>query len=281
MEGNHLETDSFPPDDRATTDYRCTHIKEEPASPEVNLPCTEDTSDECDPACSSPLETNENAVHSASDESPQVSQDPDAIFNGLEYPMSTNSNSKGESQLGNVIIHDADPLVREHSREEKLFPCPECGRCFRAARRLVWHRRTHSGEKPYKCAECGKCFSLKQNLIGHQSIHTREKRFKCSECGKCFSHNQGLSKHRKIHRGERPFECPQYPPNRSGFKDPREENGSQSWCSGPPVLKGYPGLKTGRGLTRLATPPPPSHFILLIRVKPTHRIGCDLLQYVM
>ncbi|XP_069611375.1 oocyte zinc finger protein XlCOF7.1-like isoform X2 [Ranitomeya imitator] len=92
-------------------------------------------------------------------------------------------------------------------KEEKLFSCSECGKCFNRKLNLVRHQKIHTGENPFSCSECGKCFNRKLNLIRHQRIHTGEKPFSCSECGKCFNRKLNLITHQRIHTGEKEFLC--------------------------------------------------------------------------
>ncbi|XP_068111873.1 oocyte zinc finger protein XlCOF22-like isoform X2 [Hyperolius riggenbachi] len=90
---------------------------------------------------------------------------------------------------------------------KKIFPCPQCGKCFRNNSHLVLHLRVHTGERPFSCSECGKCFTQKAKLTLHQKTHTAERPFSCSECGKCFLRKGHVLVHQRSHTGERPFSC--------------------------------------------------------------------------
>ncbi|XP_075034524.1 uncharacterized protein LOC142095478 [Mixophyes fleayi] len=142
--------------------------------------------------------------------------------------ITQNSSRKNSITLNNHrLIHCADissdPSINEecspynldivtHStdyRNDKLFSCSECGKCFAQKSYLVSHQKTHTGEKPFICSQCDKCFTCKSNLVRHQRHHSGVKPFSCSECGKSFKQKSDLNKHHIIHTGEKPFSCSQ------------------------------------------------------------------------
>ncbi|XP_063804992.1 oocyte zinc finger protein XlCOF8.4-like isoform X2 [Pseudophryne corroboree] len=101
----------------------------------------------------------------------------------------------------NNVTHGAAPTG------DIIFPCPECGKCFRNQSLFIRHQRSHTGEKPFSCTDCGRCFVQISELAVHHRTHTGEKPFPCSECGKCFRIRRNLVKHQKIHTGDRPYPC--------------------------------------------------------------------------
>ncbi|PIO25469.1 hypothetical protein AB205_0189010, partial [Aquarana catesbeiana] len=100
----------------------------------------------------------------------------------------------------------SSPHEGDH-RDENLFSCSECGKCFTDKGQLLVHHRSHTGERPYACIECGKCFSQKGDFVKHEMIHTGERPYSCTECGKGFSQKGDFVRHQKIHMGERPYSC--------------------------------------------------------------------------
>ncbi|KAM4033974.1 uncharacterized protein ACNLHF_020691 isoform 2-T2 [Anomaloglossus baeobatrachus] len=92
-------------------------------------------------------------------------------------------------------------------KDDKMFSCSECGKCFTKKSNLVQHQIIHTGKKPFACPKCGKCFTKKYGLVNHYWIHTGGKPFSCPECGKSFTQKSDLVKHHRSHTGERPFSC--------------------------------------------------------------------------
>ncbi|KAM4642558.1 uncharacterized protein O3C94_016856 isoform 2-T2 [Discoglossus pictus] len=116
------------------------------------------------------------------------------------------SNEKGSTSL-NKMTTELNSHVHVKVRNEKLFPCSECGKGFTLKSNLTEHQRIHKGLKPFPCSECGKCFSRTSHLVSHLKIHTNNKLFSCSECGKSFNWKSNLTIHQRIHTAERPFAC--------------------------------------------------------------------------
>ncbi|XP_034359986.1 zinc finger and SCAN domain-containing protein 20 isoform X2 [Arvicanthis niloticus] len=120
-----------------------------------------------------------------------------------------NSTQERPKQPQNLSMGADSPGAYHPNSGEKLYPCPECGRCFAKSSALISHQRIHTGEKPYECATCGKSFSKSSSLANHQRTHTGEKPHKCADCGKCFSERSKLITHQRVHTGEKPYKCPE------------------------------------------------------------------------
>ncbi|XP_004083155.3 uncharacterized protein LOC101161452 [Oryzias latipes] len=98
---------------------------------------------------------------------------------------------------------------RQRSQNVRRHSCKECGKTFKTAHCLTYHRRTHTGEKPFCCNVCAKSFHLSSSLKNHMMIHTGARPFSCAECGKRFSRTSTLKTHMVTHTGARPFSCQQ------------------------------------------------------------------------
>ncbi|GAB1288946.1 Zinc finger and SCAN domain-containing protein 20 [Apodemus speciosus] len=120
-----------------------------------------------------------------------------------------NSSQERPKESQNVSMGADSPGACPPNSGEKLYPCPECGRCFSKSSALISHQRIHTGERPYVCAECGRSFSKSSSLANHQRTHTGQKPHRCADCGKCFSERSKLITHHRVHTGEKPYECPE------------------------------------------------------------------------
>ncbi|XP_073450634.1 uncharacterized protein [Aquarana catesbeiana] len=117
------------------------------------------------------------------------------VLNGNVHPVPDGVDGPSSSSY-TVIVKD-----------DRLYFCPDCEKCFISKHHVERHRRCHTGEKPYSCPECGKCFSDKSYLIRHQKFHNGEKPYSCPVCGERFKWQSQILKHRVIHAGKMPFSC--------------------------------------------------------------------------
>lgn len=63
----------------------------------------------------------------------------------------------------------------DNSQQENSRPyqCDLCGKAFRREKRLVVHRRKHTGEKPHSCFSCQKTFRRLRRLRTHLKDHVQ------------------------------------------------------------------------------------------------------------
>ncbi|XP_044154484.1 oocyte zinc finger protein XlCOF7.1-like isoform X1 [Bufo gargarizans] len=132
----------------------------------------------------------------------QVSPENNISFIYPAFQSSELSSDAFFSERCNIILPGTP------QRQNNMFPCPECGKCFSKKVNLVSHLKSHVAEKPYSCSECSKSFTHKSVLVRHQKIHSGEKPFVCSECWKCFVQKSDLIYHQRLHTGEKPYPCP-------------------------------------------------------------------------
>ncbi|XP_077330786.1 uncharacterized protein LOC143973803 [Lithobates pipiens] len=124
-------------------------------------------------------------------------------------------------QEGEMVDNDITAYVLEEKaitpnlkplsyKEEKMFACPECSKCFSRKYDRILHRRIHTGQKPFPCSECGKSFPFKSNLEQHQKTHTAQSMpFSCSECGMRFRTSRILATHKRVHTAKTVYKCSQ------------------------------------------------------------------------
>ncbi|XP_023600570.1 zinc finger protein 688 isoform X5 [Myotis lucifugus] len=60
---------------------------------------------------------------------------------------------------------------RGSQARQRRHVCADCGRRFTYPSLLVSHQRMHSDERPFPCPECGMCFKRKFAVNAHQWIH--------------------------------------------------------------------------------------------------------------
>ncbi|XP_068115099.1 zinc finger protein 91-like [Hyperolius riggenbachi] len=132
---------------------------------------------------------------------------------------------KGEEFSGNLSIgghvsqaaeneEGTDTTVSspgEHSvtgnTNQRVFPCPECRKCYISETSLALHQKAHAQKRPLTCSECGKCFRWKSDVVRHQRVHNGERPFACFECDKTFKEAGHLITHQRVHTAEKPFSC--------------------------------------------------------------------------
>ncbi|XP_073450396.1 uncharacterized protein [Aquarana catesbeiana] len=124
-------------------------------------------------------------------------------------------------QEGEMVDNDITAYVLEEKaimpnlkplsyKREKMFACPECGKCFSRKYDRILHRRIHTGQKPFPCSECGKSFPFKSNLEQHLKTHTTQSMpFSCSECGMRFRTSRILATHKRVHIAKTVYKCSQ------------------------------------------------------------------------
>lgn len=79
-------------------------------------------------------------------------------------------------------------LKTKHGPDAKKFVCSQCARCFKDARTLVAHEKTHLPDYlklTHPCDICSKKFVNKNSLKSHiTSVHEMANLYTCETCGK-------------------------------------------------------------------------------------------------
>ena len=92
-----------------------------------------------------------------------------------------------------------------HEGGETNNKCDKCDKIFLTSSTLWQHKQTHNKEKLYICPECGKCFKLIPYLKLHVKIfHPKGSKFSCSVCSQSFGCEKYLlNKHMRAHSNEK------------------------------------------------------------------------------
>ncbi|KAE8747928.1 hypothetical protein FOCC_FOCC005317 [Frankliniella occidentalis] len=77
--------------------------------------------------------------------------------------------------------------------------CERCGKCFKDARLLRDHTRSHTGERPFACQVCGKTFAQSGTLYRHKQVHSDSRPYRCTQCNKSYKLKGHLTVHVKSH----------------------------------------------------------------------------------
>ena len=100
------------------------------------------------------------------------------------------------------------------TREDVPFEVPEvqagetscelCCQCFKSARSLRRHMKTHTGDTGWSCDQCGKILASGAMYNLHQKSCGKERGHWCRECTKGYSTKQALVAHLKAKHGPPP-----------------------------------------------------------------------------
>ncbi|XP_033166541.1 transcription factor Ouib [Drosophila mauritiana] len=93
-------------------------------------------------------------------------------------------------------------LLKQHRTQAHLinrrFQCAICHEVFASLGAKFRHDKAHKNERPYPCLECGMNFSSVSELQNHCSTHSKQTRmFRCEPCNMDFTTRRGLVAHTK------------------------------------------------------------------------------------
>lgn len=98
-------------------------------------------------------------------------------------------------------------MKSKHGPDAKKFVCSQCARCFKDARTLVAHEKTHLPDYlklTHPCDICNKKFVNKNSLKSHvTSVHEMANLYTCETCGKGFSTKSNLKSHLYVHSSKK------------------------------------------------------------------------------
>ncbi|XP_035376172.1 zinc finger and BTB domain-containing protein 40 isoform X1 [Electrophorus electricus] len=110
---------------------------------------------------------------------------------------------KAFKQASGLLYHR-----RTEHLEERPFACVECGATFAASSSLKNHARLHTGEKPYHCKHCDMSFAVAAALSYHtKKKHAEGKMYSCQYCSSTFAQSIELTRHVRTHTGDKPYVC--------------------------------------------------------------------------
>ncbi len=91
----------------------------------------------------------------------------------------------------------------------RMFACSECGYVTSKNRRILEHRRTHTGERPFACTQCNFTTAYKGHLAQHvSSVHQGVKRHVCNQCSYASAYASDLATHvLRMHVQQRSLKC--------------------------------------------------------------------------
>ncbi|KAG2457421.1 zinc finger protein 729-like [Polypterus senegalus] len=147
--------------------------------------------------CNSQTDFN-NAHFSHQEESPSNSKDANSDFNGLletSFQEQTGQASENSKIISSNVALETDKKVNDKCLPHSFLEKKTLTSDLNVAKTSVKCKN----DLLYQCSECQKCFSSQSKLGRHHLIHAREKPFECSVCNKMFTQAAHLKVHQRIH----------------------------------------------------------------------------------